>query len=166
MKRKLTNMGLNLICSAVVGVVVVGFITIVKLIGTTHPQSSTDLQISFPQEEEAESVTVSEWDRMIDALIKVESGGKSTAVNPKTGASGILQIMPIYVKDANRISGRNYTLEDRFDPDKSLEMFCIIQNHYNPDHDIEKAIRSHNPGAGDWYYDRVMTAMNDNNNHK
>ena len=164
MKRKLTDRELNLICLAVILVTVSVLITIVRLIEITYLQPQTEPQIKPLQEEEViTEVVESEWDRMIKALIQVESAGKPTAVNSKTGASGILQIMPIYVKDANRISGRNYTLEDRFDPDKSIEMFGIIQNHYNPDHDIEKAIRSHNPGAGDWYYKRVVAAMN---NHK
>lgn len=101
----------------------------------------------------------SDWSKMVSALIKVESNGRADAVNENSGATGILQIMPIYVAEANRISGRNYTLEDRLDPRKSIEMFEIVQGHHNPKRNIEKAIRSHNPTAGDWYYNRVIKAM-------
>ena len=101
----------------------------------------------------------SDWSKMVSALIKVESNGRADAVNENSGATGILQIMPIYVAEANRISGRNYTLEDRLDPRKSIEMFEIVQGHHNPNRNIEKAIRSHNPTAGDWYYNRVIKAM-------
>lgn len=72
---------------------------------------------------------------------------------------GILQITPIYVKEANRLSGKNFTLDDRYSVEKSLEMFSIIQNHYNPDKDIYMAIKLHNPKAGDWYKNRILSFM-------
>ena len=43
---------------------------------------------------------------------------------------GIAQIWPITVIDCNRISKRNYTLDDRFCPVKSKEMFIIYTEHY------------------------------------
>ena len=101
----------------------------------------------------------SDWSKMVSALIKVESNGKADAVNASTGATGILQIMPIYVAEANRISGRNFSLEDRYSPEMSIDMFNIVQAHHNPKRDIEKAIRMHNPRGGDWYYRRVIKAM-------
>lgn len=102
----------------------------------------------------------SDWDILVRALIQVESGGDSLAVG-KTNDLGALQITPIYVTDVNRILGEEcYTLEDRKSLVKSLEMFEIIQGHYNPSRDIDKAIRLHNPGAGDWYRERVYNEMN------
>lgn len=92
-----------------------------------------------------------EWDTLIQALIQVESEGDPRAVNP-TGAAGVLQITPVYVEDANRISGAGtFSQDDRFDTLKSVEMFTVVQRHYNPRHDIDKAIRLHNPKAGKWY---------------
>lgn len=62
----------------------------------------------------------SEWDIFIQALIQVESEGKSNAVG-KTNDVGILQITPIYVKDVNRILGEErYTLSCRTDIKKEL----------------------------------------------
>ncbi len=102
--------------------------------------------------------TVSMWDVFTRALIMTESAGNPSAVG-KTNDVGILQITPIYVKDANRIANSCYTLDDRYDPVKSLEMFAIINSHYNPELDIDKAIKLHNPGAGDWYANRIKQYM-------
>lgn len=98
----------------------------------------------------------SEWDIFVEALIQVESEGKADAVG-KTNDVGILQITPIYVKDVNRIIGEDkYDLSCRTDTEKSLEMFEILQNHYNPDKDIDKAIKLHNPKASQSYRTKIM----------
>ena len=50
--------------------------------------------------------------------------------------------MPVYIEDANRIVGEDrYKLSDRYDKDTSIEIFNVIQDHYNPTHDIAKAIK-------------------------
>ena len=99
---------------------------------------------------------LSEWDIFVEALIQVESEGKADAVG-KTNDVGILQITPIYVKDVNRILGeKRYTLSCRTDKRKSLEMFEILQNHYNSDKDIDKAIKLHNPKAPQSYRTKIM----------
>ena len=78
-------------------------------------------------------------------------------MNDFSGATGILQEVKVYVKDANRIIGkRKYHPNDRKDSLKSIEMFNIIQNHYNPHHDIEKAIELHNPNGGYEYKLKVI----------
>jgi len=60
----------------------------------------------------------------------------------------------------NRIlKEERYTLVDRTNPDKSVEMFSVMQDYWNPDHDIELAIYLHNPGAGDWYRKRILNRM-------
>jgi alpha-mannosidase len=101
----------------------------------------------------------SEWDIFVEALIQVESEGKADAVG-KTNDVGILQITPIYVKDVNRILGEErYTLSCRTDIEKSLEMFEILQSHYNPNKDINKAIKLHNPRAGQSYRIKIMNKM-------
>lgn len=102
--------------------------------------------------------TIPAWDVFTDALIRTESNGNPNAIG-KTGDVGILQITPIYVADVNRIAHTHYTLEDRYDPDKSLEMFNIMNAYYNPDFNIDKAIALHNPNAGAWYGDRIKKYM-------
>lgn len=109
--------------------------------------------------EEIEEVT--EWDVLVEALIQVESEGNPFAVG-KTNDLGILQITPIYVKDVNRILGEErFTLDCRVDIDKSLEMFEIYQSYYNPDRDINRAIKLHNPGAGSDYREKILSKINE-----
>lgn len=101
-----------------------------------------------------------DWDFLILALIEVESEGYQFAVGP-TNDLGILQITPIYVREVNRLLGDTvYKLEHRTDIDKSLEMFEVYQSHYNPNKNIEKAIKLHNPKAGKWYINKVLTEYN------
>ena len=108
------------------------------------------------------------WDPVMDAIIEVESGGDAKAVS---GSSvGAMQITPILVKDCNNIlqqknSKKRYTLADRYSVEKSKEMFLLIQSHYNPANNVEKAIRLWNGGvnysvkATTRYYRKVMSKM-------
>lgn len=155
MKEEITRAMAMVIKSFAVAVVAISLAySVCMVVRTTH---------SFKTRTEVVRDTVyldSEWSKMIGALIKVESNGKADAVNEKTGATGVLQITDIYLADANRIlKEERYTPEDRKDPYKSVEMFNIVQGHYNPSRDIDKAIRMHNPTAGNWYYERVKKAM-------
>lgn len=103
---------------------------------------------------------ISEWEYLIQALIMVESEGNALAVG-KTNDVGILQITPIYVREVNRILQQDiYNLSDRTDIDKSLAMFEVYQEHHNPDKDIERAIKLHNPRAGQSYTNKVMNQFN------
>lgn len=102
---------------------------------------------------------LSDWEIFTQALIQVESEGNSNAIG-KNDDVGILQITPIYVEDVNRILGENrYDLSCRTNVEKSLEMFEIFQNHYNPDKDIEKAIKLHNPRASQSYRLKILKQM-------
>lgn len=99
-----------------------------------------------------------DFPKTVKAIIEVESHGNPNAINSSSGASGIMQLMPIYVKEVNRILGEDvYTLEDRFNPVKTLEMFCILQDYHNPDQNVDKAIALHNKGKA--YYDLVKSRM-------
>lgn len=125
-------------------------------INSYQPVQNEDRTDVLEQEEKQEP---SEWDIFLAALIEVESEGKADAVG-KTNDVGILQITPIYVKDVNRILGEErYTLAERTDIGKSLEMFEIYQKHYNPNKDIDKAIKLHNPKAGQSYRIKIMKEM-------
>ena len=103
--------------------------------------------------------TLSEWEIMKLAIIKKESEFNPLAVG-KTEAWGLFQITPIYVKEVNRILGEEkYSHEDAFNPEKSMEMFSIMQNHHNPEKDIDRAIESHNPTASSAYSVKVRKNM-------
>lgn len=109
-------------------------------------------------------------DKVMQAIIKVESDGNPKAFNKNGNCAGILQITPGLVKQCNiwlkeKKSPKRYTLQDRFDKKKSVEMFYMVQDHYNPKHDIERAIRIWNGGPGfskkgtQGYYRKVMSKM-------
>ena len=108
------------------------------------------------------------WDRVIDAIIQVESKGNPNAVSGNS--VGAMQITPIAVKDCNYIlqqrkSKKRCTLADRYSVAKSKEMFLLIMSRYNPTNDIEKGIRIWNGGcnysvrATNGYYKKVMREM-------
>ena len=108
------------------------------------------------------------WNPVMDAIIQVESEGNPKAVSGNS--VGAMQITPILVEDCNIIlkkqkSKKRYTLADRYSVSKSKEMFLIIQKYYNPESDIEKAIRLWNGGvkytlkATNRYYKKVLAQM-------
>ena len=108
------------------------------------------------------------WNPVMDAIIQVESEGNPNAVSGNS--VGVMQITPILVKDCNDIlkrqkSKKQFTMADRYSVSKSKEMFLIIQKYYNPENDIEKAIRLWNGGvkysikATNRYYKKVLAQM-------
>lgn len=79
-------------------------------------------------------------DPMLRTFVKVESNFNEYAINPVSGARGILQILPIMIKEANRIiKQEKYTWDDTFSAEKSIEIWYIAQKHHNPNYTIEKA---------------------------
>lgn len=102
-----------------------------------------------------------DWELFTQALIWVESKGDSKAVG-KNNDVGVLQFTPILIEDVNRILGREvYTLEDRLDSLKSVEMFNIIQDYYNPQHDYHLALKIWNGKAPLSYHRKVMDKFNE-----
>ena len=109
-----------------------------------------------------------------DAIKEVESGGDCKAIGDNGNAVGAYQIHEIYVKDANRISGKSYTLEDRYDEKKSLEIVKIVTTYYGnyykkktgKEVTPEIIARIHNGGALGWnksstisYWDKVKSKL-------
>jgi hypothetical protein len=102
-----------------------------------------------------------DWDTFTKALIWVESKGDSKAIGSKDDV-GILQIRKPIIDDCNRILGYDkYTLMDRLDSLKSVEMFNIIQDHYNPQHDYHWALKLWNSKAPLSYHRKVMDKFNE-----
>lgn len=102
---------------------------------------------------------------LVEAIREVESGGDSTAVN-SIGATGDLQLLPAFVKEAREVTGIPYTNKSRLSSKQSEEIFHIIQAKYNPKGDMEVAIRLWNGGptyskaSTDGYYRDVMREYN------
>ena len=69
-------------------------------------------------------------DRLLNAVMAVESNFDTMAYNEKENAAGCLQIRPIMVREVNRLLGEDkYTLKDRWSKAKSIEMFNVIRSH-------------------------------------
>jgi hypothetical protein len=109
-----------------------------------------------------------DWNRVMNAIIVVESGGKSDA---HSGNSvGAMQITPILVAECNNIlrsrrSRKRFKLSDRLSLQKSKEMFLLFQSRYNPRNSVEWAIRSWNGGIHysvnrtQRYFEKVMSLL-------
>ena len=75
-------------------------------------------------------------DRIINALIQIESGGNDDAYCVEEDAVGALQIRRTMVRDVNRIlkrqgSEKRYEYKDRWCRQRSIEMFNIYRDYYN-----------------------------------
>ena len=93
-------------------------------------------------------------DKLITALIQVESMGNDSAVGDthlSEPSVGVLQIRPIMVREVNRIlkkqkSSKRYKRKDRFNRNKSIEMFIIWKNYHHPEGGFETIARNWNGG--------------------
>ena len=110
------------------------------------------------------------WMPIINAIAYIESGYNEKIVSKSGTYVGYLQIGPSLVQECNNILrakgiNKKFTLEDRKNKDKSIEMFILVQEKYNPEHNIEKAIRLWNGGPGytikstTGYYNKVMRRL-------
>jgi len=134
------------------------FITLI-ILGVVYAVKNRKDKPNKPQVnyEFVEEDDVSEWELFYEAVCFVESRNNPAAVG-KNNDCGIIQITPIYCKEANRILGYEYyTHEDAFCPIKSREMFDVVQGYHNPGKDILKGIRVQN--KADFYRERVLKAF-------
>lgn len=100
----------------------------VQLLREQHPQELTD------------------WQKLQMAIIITESKGNPNAVGSSNDL-GVYQMLDCYVREANRVSGSNYSHEDAVDIDNAIDIFNRLQSHYNAEKDIEEAIFRHNKSA-------------------
>lgn len=134
-----------------IGVLTIGLIAGMGIGKTFRPSTDAEMTI-LSQEEDSTNVLVqdyflSDWEVMILAIAKTESDFNFLARGSRNDL-GLLQATEIWVEDVNRIIGeQRYSHCDALDPVKTLEMFSIIQNHYNPDKEVTRAIHLHNPGG-------------------
>ena len=106
---------------------------------------------------------------LLSALIFVESRGNDSAVGDKhligNEAVGALQIRPIMVREVNRIlklqkSDKRFTLKDRFERDKSIEMFYIWRNYHHKNSEPEVVARNWNGGPKGYKLNRTLKYWN------
>lgn len=92
------------------------------------------------------AITPAELDRLVPALMQVESGGEYRAIGDGGKAFGPYQIHPEYLRDGNRLAGTDYSHADMFDPAKSEKIVRAYLTYYAKGKGIEAAARIHNGG--------------------
>ena len=107
------------------------------------------------------------WGPVILAIAQVESEGHPERVSKCGRYVGYLQISQILVRECNNIAGyKKYSYNDRYDKQKSIDMFIDFMERHNPDGNMERAIRLWNSGdrncmsrksRTEGYYRRVMS---------
>lgn len=90
------------------------------------------------------------YDRLIQAVVKVESKGDTLAFNLKEEAYGAFQIRPIRLLDYYQRTGKKYILADCFNFKISKEIFLYYANESDYA-DFETIARSWN-GSGNMTY--------------
>jgi hypothetical protein len=76
--------------------------------------------------------------RLLNAIIQVESGGNSLQINFSEQAIGLLQIRKVMLNEVNRIVGyEKYTIKDCLDSLKSIEIYWTVQSFWNPTNDFK-----------------------------
>lgn len=130
----------------------------------------SDMKAEMMEEAEATEIIeekIDPWDLFVEAVIWRESRGDANAIGDSGKAVGVLQIHPIMVREANRIIAMNggqkdmYSYDDRYDRDKSIEMFKVVQDYHNKEHDLRKALDIWNHNHPDSYRNEIMSKYND-----
>lgn len=100
--------------------------------------------------------------KLVHSLILVESNnGRFLHDTLNHDAIGVLQIRPTMVDEVNRLIGSNeYEYSDRWDSIKSIEMFKIFQDRYNPDYDFHKGCRIWNGGPKGHHKESTLCYLN------
>ena len=106
------------------------------------------------------------WDRFVEAVIWKESRGNENCVGDGGKAVGVLQIHPVMVREANRIlrmrgEEEKYTYDDRYNKEKSIEIFNIIQDFHNEGHDFMRALQIWNKNHPSSYSEQIMNKYNE-----
>jgi hypothetical protein len=108
-------------------------IAIVSSIYTYDAVTEVNIVESKPDVEVVEVVkdSVIKMSNLTEAIIQVESVGNDSAYNKSEDAVGCLQIRPIMVREVNRLlkkrkDPKRYTLLNRWDRQKSIEMFLVF----------------------------------------
>ena len=122
--------------------------------------------VTMVEEELIPQDTIDSWDVFYLALTFIESSWNPEALNPSSGALGLIQAMPEgtcgFVDEANRLIGyRKYDNSSRTDPEANRQMFDIVNYYRNPNLDFDYAIQLHNPGADPSYSRNIMNKYNE-----
>jgi len=108
---------------------------------------------------ESKSIT---YDPILFAFMEAESNFRTDVVN-HLGYTGILQIGQEMITDANRIQKNHvFTLSDALDSTKSVQIWYIMQNHYNRSYTLKNACRIWNSTASEKYIEKIQRIIDRN----
>jgi hypothetical protein len=142
--------------------IIFGLVVVVALLSFGMTDSKKEKKVEIIELESkpiqpivVEEIQIPEVDDLINALIMVESNGNDSAVGDThlgEPSIGVLQIRPIMVREVNRIlklkgTEYRYKLKDRWDKEKSIEMFLIWKEFHHSDSNYEEIARSWNGGT-------------------
>jgi hypothetical protein len=109
--------------------------------------------------------------KVVIGMIKVESNGNDSAYNKSEEAVGCLQIRPIMVREVNRILKKQgkehrFKMKDRWDRNKSLDMFWVWKDYHHPNSEDEVIARNWNGGPNGYvkkstekYWEKVSSCL-------
>jgi hypothetical protein len=75
-------------------------------------------------------VIINPYEDIWQAVCMEESNMDPNAYNPLEEATGISQIRPIRLEEYNKLTGKNYTMKDMFNPLISKEIFMFYASSY------------------------------------
>ena len=111
--------------------------------------------------------------KVVIGMIQVESNGNDSAYNKSEEAVGCLQIRPIMVREVNRILKKQgkehrFKMKDRWDRNKSLDMFWVWKDYHHPNSEDEVIARNWNGGPNGYikkstekYWEKVSSCLED-----
>ena len=132
------------------------------IFNATSDAVSDTVKIENQSQEKVVTTATHPLEPLLKAIVHVESKGNPKAHNKRGDCVGLLQITKICVRECNNVlkrkgSDKRFTYSDRWDGDKSIEMFYILQEAYNPKNDINKGIRIWNRSAS--YRTKILNVM-------
>jgi hypothetical protein len=97
---------------------------------------------------------VNPYERIINAVSRVESGNGTNLFNAKETAVGWFGIRPIRLKDYNQRSGSNVTLDQCYDYETGRRIFLYYASQFRPD-DYEGISKDWNKSRTDKYWKKI-----------
>jgi len=118
--------------------------------------TAPDIKVAFI----SVSDPVNAYDRLVKAVVQVESAGDTLAYNLSEEAAGAFQIRPIRLLDYYQRTGKNYKMEDcyNFEISKEIFLYYARQTGYQ---DYETIARNWN-GSGkttQGYWEKVKSNL-------
>ena len=129
----------------IIGCVILFFVSLV-LISFVFPRKYKNHVVAFSEEYGLDKA-------LVYAIIKVESDFNKTAIS-KSGALGLMQILPNTAKWIAKELNQEYNNEIMFEPEINIKFGCFYLRYlFDKFDDIDKVICAYNAGEGkvfDW----------------